>query len=33
MEHLAHDEPIELYEPPDVTIRRMRDADDPRDLG
>ena len=27
MERLAHDEP------PDVTIRRFRDADDPRDLG
>ena len=33
MERLARDEPIELDEPPDVTIRRMRDADDPRDLG
>jgi plasmid stability protein len=27
MERLAHDEP------PDVTIRRFRDAGDPRDLG
>ncbi len=33
MERLAHNEPVELDEPPDVTIRRMRDADDPRDLG
>ena len=32
MERLAGDEPVELDEPPDVTIRRMRDADDPRDL-
>jgi plasmid stability protein len=33
MERLAHDEPVELDEPPAVTIRRFRDADDPRDLG
>lgn len=33
MERLAGDEPVELDEPPEVTIRRMRDADDPRDLG
>jgi hypothetical protein len=33
MERLRHVEPAELDEPPDVTIRRMRDADDPRDLG
>lgn len=33
MKRLASDEPVELDEPPDVTIRRMRDADDPRDLG
>jgi len=32
MERLARDEPVELDEPPEVTIRRMRDADDPRDL-
>ncbi len=31
-ERLAHDEPVEVDEPPEVTIRRMRDADDPRDL-
>ena len=33
MERLAQDEPVELDEPPEVTIRRLRDADDPRDLG
>ena len=33
MERLAHDEPVELDVPPNVTIRRMRDANDPRDLG
>jgi len=33
MERLEHDEPVELDEPPDVTIRRFRDADDPRNLG
>ncbi len=33
MERLAHDEPVEVDEPPEVTIRRMRDAADPRDLG
>lgn len=33
MERLRQDEPVELDEPPEVTIRRMRDADDPRDLG
>ena len=33
MERLAQREPVELDEPPDVTIRRLRDADDPRDLG
>jgi antitoxin FitA len=32
MERLAHDEPVEVDEPPEVTIRRMRDADDPRDV-
>lgn len=26
-------EPVEVDEPPEMTIRRMRDADDPRDLG
>ena len=33
MERLADDEPVDLNEPPEVTIRRMRDADDSRDLG
>ena len=33
MARLAQDEPVELDEPPDVTIRRVRDSDDPRDLG
>ena len=33
MERIAQDEPVELDEPPHVTIRRLRDADDPRDLG
>jgi len=33
MEKLSHDEPVEVDEPPEMTIRRMRDADDPRNLG
>jgi antitoxin FitA len=33
LEKVSRDEPVELDEPPDVIIRRMRDADDPRDLG
>lgn len=33
VDRLAQREPVELDEPPDVTIRRLRDADDPRDLG
>jgi plasmid stability protein len=33
MEHLRNRESVELDEPPEVTIRRMRDVDDPRDLG
>ena len=33
LEMVARGEPVVLDEPPDVTIRRMRDADDPRDLG
>lgn len=33
MERLRGREPVELDEPPEATIRRMRDADDPRDLG
>jgi len=33
LEKVSRDEPVEVDEPPEVTIRRMRDADDPRDLG
>jgi plasmid stability protein len=33
MERLRDREPVKLDEPPDVTIRRLRDADDSRDLG
>ena len=33
MERLRQREPVELDEPPDVTIRRLRDADDPRGPG
>jgi len=33
MHRLAHDEPVELSEPPEVTGRRLRDTEDPRDLG
>ena len=33
MERLRSREPVELDEPPDVTIRCLRDADDPRALG
>ncbi len=32
MERLRSREPVELDESPDVTIRRFRDADDPRDV-
>ena len=32
MERLRSREPVELDEPPDVTIRRFRDADDPREV-
>ncbi len=32
MEKLSHGEPVEVDEPPEVTIRRMRDADDPRNV-
>lgn len=32
MEKLSHDEPVEVDEPPEVTIRRMRDADGPRNV-
>ena len=30
LERVAKLEPVEVDEPPEVTIRRMRDADDPR---
>jgi plasmid stability protein len=33
MERLRGLAPVELDEPPEVTIRQMRDANDPRDLG
>lgn len=33
LEKVAGREPVEVDEPPEVTIRRMRDAGDPRDLG
>ncbi len=33
LDKVSRDEPVELDEPPAVTIRRFRDADDPRDLG
>ena len=33
LERVSRHEPVELDEPPDVTIRRFRDAGDPRDLG
>lgn len=32
MERLRSREPVELDEPPDITIRRFRDADDPREV-
>ena len=31
LEKVSRDEPVEVDEPPEVVIRRMRDADDPRD--
>lgn len=33
VERLRRREPVVLDEQPEVTIRRLRDADDPRDLG
>ncbi len=33
LERVRGREPVELDEAPDVTIRHMRDAEDPRDLG
>lgn len=32
MERLGQREPVDLDEPPEAIIRRMRDADDPRDV-
>lgn len=33
LEKVSQDEPVKVNEPPSELIRRMRDADDPRDLG
>jgi antitoxin FitA len=33
LERVRSREPVEVDEPPEVIIRRMRDADDPRDVG
>jgi plasmid stability protein len=33
LERVAELEAVEVDEPPEVTIRRMRDADNPRDVG
>ncbi len=33
LEKVSRDEPVEVDEMPEVTIRRMRDADDPHGLG
>ncbi len=33
LDKVSRDEPVEVYESPSEIIRRMRDADDPRDLG
>ena len=33
LEKVSRDEPVEVDESPAEIIRRMRDADDPRDLG
>lgn len=33
LERVSSREPVEVDEPPEVIIRRMRDANDPRDLG
>ncbi len=32
-EKVSRDNPVKLGEPPEVGIRRMPDADEPRDLG
>lgn len=33
LEKVSRDESVEVEEPPESIIRKMRDADDPRDLG
>jgi len=33
LEKVASREPVEVDEPPEVIVRRMLDAEDPRDLG
>ena len=33
LERVRSREPVEVDEPPEVIIRRLRDADDPRDPG
>jgi plasmid stability protein len=33
LERVSSREPVEVDKPPEAIIRRMRDADDPRDLG
>jgi len=33
LEKVSRDEPVEVDEQPEDIIRRLRDADDPRDLG
>jgi plasmid stability protein len=33
LEKVSSREQVEVDEPPEAVIRRMRDADDPRDLG
>ena len=33
LEKVSRDEPVEVDEPPQEIIRRLRDADDSRDLG
>ena len=33
LEKVGGREPVEVDEPPEEIVRRMRDADDPRDLG
>ncbi len=33
LEKVSRDEPVEVDEPPEEIIRRMRDADNPRDDG